>query len=256
MPVAKPRLAYAANRGIGLRGLEMLLAAGWRPVVLLVPGGADATGCAEEMRRLLPDVPVLEGRDFRDDGGVRLLRSLALDVLLSVHFPYIVPREVLELSRIGCFNLHPAYLPWNRGWHTPSWTILERTRPGATLHWMAEGMDEGDIVVRRELDVRPEDTAHTLYQRILAVEEDVLQAAIPLLCGGRPPRLRQEQGGTRHVKADLETVRRLDLSEERKVGEMLDLLRALTTSRADEAAYFEHDGVRYCVRVDIRPQDP
>ena len=120
--MSKLRLAYAANRVIGQRGLEILLDAGWCPTVLLVPSGATEEP-VKRMRDMLPDIPVIEGSAFRSPGSIAKLRDLELDIFLSVHFPYIIPSEVLELPRIGTFSLQPAYLPDNRGWHTPTWDL-------------------------------------------------------------------------------------------------------------------------------------
>ncbi len=248
-----PRLVYAANRKIGLRCLKILLEFGWRPVALLTASGKRAE-CAEEMAELLKGVPLLRGKSFREPEGIQMLRSLEPDYLLSVHFPYIVPSEVLVIPKIGALNLHPAYLPYNRGWHTPSWAILEGTPYGATLHWMDEGLDTGPIALRRRLQVRPSDTAHTLYQRVLDLEEELFREAVPLMAARSLPRIPQEAEGTEHAISDLERVQRLDLERRCSMGELLTLLRALTTNRWSEAAYFTVDGVRYRVRVEIKEE--
>jgi methionyl-tRNA formyltransferase len=225
-----------------------------KPHALLVADGARAD-YAEEMRRLVPDVPVLRGKEFRLPSGIDLLRSLDLDYFLSVHFPYIITQEVLDIPRIGTLNLHPAYLPYNRGWHTPSWAILEGTPYGATLHWVDEGIDTGDIALQRRIHVLPDDTAHTLYQRVLVLEEQLLCEALPLLAARSVPRITQEPGGTAHIKQDLQSMQSLDPTTRIEVGEFLKLLRALTTSDWNEAAYFDVDGFRFRVRVELARQD-
>jgi methionyl-tRNA formyltransferase len=251
--MAEPRLVYAANRRIGAACLRALLDAGWPPVALVVAAGRSAE-CSDEIRALLPEVPVFAGKEFREPGGVQALRELEADYLVSVHFPYIIPPEVLDLARIGTLNLHPAYLPYNRGWHTPSWAILDGTPYGGTLHWVDEGLDTGQIALQRRVDVRPNDTANGLYQRVLAAEEELFIEAIPLMRERRLPRLPQPSGGSAHVKADLTAVRRLDLEAVQPVEETLRRLRALTTNSWEEAAYFEVDGRRYAVRVELREE--
>ena len=249
----KPRLAYAANRRLGVRGLDLLLERGWEPVALLLAEGRSESH-ADEMAERLPNVPVLRGQSFRTDDGLARLRSLELDYLLSVHFPYLIPRKVLELPRVGILNLHPAYLPHNRGWHTPSWAILEGTPYGATLHWVSEGVDTGDIALRKPIEVKPDETAHRLYQRVLGLEEDLLSQALPLLESESLPRVAPERGGARHRRAELAAAQALDLDERCPIGEVIDRMRALTTDRWDEAAYFEKDGVRYRIQVEIQEE--
>ncbi len=250
-PVAdRPRLVYAGNRRIGIAGLRMLLELGWRPSALILPAGPAAEG-VEEMCALLPAVPVIE-RDALTHGEViRELRELAIDYLLSVHYPHKLSAEVVAIPDIGTLNLHPAWLPFNRGWHTPSWAILDRTPFGATLHWVDDGIDSGDIALRRALTVLPGDTAHGLYRRALRLEEELLREALPLMLERKLPRRPQESDGTTHAKRDLAAVQRLDLSRKAPIGEVLDRLRALTTNRPEEAAYFELMGRRYRVRIEI-----
>jgi len=246
-----PRLAYAGNRKIGVEGLRLLLARGLTPVALLVADEAAFGEAPGQMEALLPGVPTLRGRAFREEAGARLLADLELDYLLSVHFPYRVPGPILALPRIGPLNLHPAWLPYNRGWHTPSWAIYEGTPYGASLHWMSEEVDAGDLALCRRVEVRPDDTADRLYQRVLTAELGLLAEAIPRLILGTLPREPQTGPGTVHRRQDLAAIQRLDLDQTRTVGETLTHLRALTTSRVDEAAWFEAAGRRYAVRVEI-----
>ena len=209
------------------------------------------------MSGLSPD-RVLVGRQFREPDGKELLESLDLDYIIGVHFPYIVPDEVLQIPRIGVLNLHPALLPYNRGWHTPSWAILDGTPIGATLHFMDSGLDTGDIVTQMELEVRPEDTAHSLYGRLVELEVELFRSAWPLLASGNPPRHPQSaEEGSGHNRADLasDSIRRLDLDEVKPVKEVLRTIRALTTNNEAEAAYFEVGGRRYRVQVSITAED-
>lgn len=249
-----PRLIYAGNRKIGLRCLEILLEFGWKPVALLVAAGKYAEH-SDDMINLVNEVPLFRGKSFREAESIDALKSLKPAYLLSVHFPYIIPKEVLEIPRIGALNLHPAYLPYNRGWHTPTWAILNGTPYGATLHWIDEGIDTGPIALRRPLEIFPSDTAHSLYQRVLALEEEVFREAIPLMASYRLPRIPQETNGTIHTKKDIEKIQKLDLQKQATIEELLTLLRALTTNKWSEAAYFIKNGVRYRVRIEIREED-
>ena len=249
--MAAPRIVFAGDREIAVDCLRFLTEQGVRPAALLVasPDRATHATTLRELCAHLDERHVLVGDAFRSDEGVELLASLGVDYVIGVHFPYLVPAEVLALPRVGAVNLHPALLPYNRGWHTPSWAILDGTPFGATLHFMDEGVDTGDIVLQRPVEVRPDDTAHTLYQRALAAELEVFREGWPLLASGDPPRSRQTGEGTVHRRGDLKNVQRLDLDDRLPVRDVLGRLRALTTSRVEEAAFFEVDGVRHHVQV-------
>lgn len=221
--------------------------------MLILPSGAAAE-CVEEMKRLVPEAQVLEQpAPLRTE---EMFRISGVDYMLSVHFPFKFPRAVLEVPAIGTLNLHPAWLPYNRGWHTPTWAIYEKTPYGATLHWVDEGLDSGDIALRRRIEVQPDDTAHTLYQRVLELEETLLREALPLMIEKRLPRIPQERHGSSHAKHEIAGIQMLELGRVVRVEDVIKQLRALTTNRRDEAAYFEVDGMRYRMRVEIVPEGP
>ena len=255
------RFAYAGDREIAVRVLDWLLAQGVRPLLLLVPAPERQSHAEALVARcpFLPPERVLRGAEFQQPHGLELLRGLELDYVFGVHFPLLIPEVALAIPRHGVLNLHPAYLPYNRGWHTPSWALMDETPIGATLHFMDTGVDTGDIVHQRELAVSPADTAHSLYQRLLELELRVFQEAWPDLVAESYARRRQDpEAGTVHRKRDLlaDRVRRVDLDQPVRAGDLLLRLRALTTSHPDEAAYYEAAGRRYRIRVSIEEETP
>jgi methionyl-tRNA formyltransferase len=253
------RIAYAVgDRELAVRVFSFLLDEGVLPEALLVPArdGAHVPAIIRSCGYLAED-RILEGKSYASDEGLDLLRSLDLDYVVCVRFPYIVPPPVLEIPRVGVTNMHPALLPANRGWHTPTWAILDRTPYGGTLHFMTAGLDEGDVIHQKELQVLPSDTADSLYRRVQALELEIFREAWPWLASGSPPRTPQDEArATFHRSKDLFTpeVQGIDLDERVRAGDLLDRLRALTTNRIDEAAYFEADGTRYRVQVRIEPE--
>lgn len=245
------RFAFAGDRDIAVRVLDFILQKGERPLALLVPEGASHAYELKQLLRDEGDIPVFHGRSFEEK--LAELRGLQLDYIIAIHFPHLIPPEVLQMPRVGAVNLHPAYLPFNRGWHTPSWAILDETPVGATLHFMDEGLDTGDIIRQKRIDVRPHDTADSLYRRLKDLEFDVFREAWPELVSGSPTRSAQKGEGTSHSKKDLfrPDVQQIDLDASMRAGDLLRKLRALTTNRPDEAAYFEQNGTRFRIRVEI-----
>jgi methionyl-tRNA formyltransferase len=245
----KKRIVYAANREIGIQALEILIKHGIIPAILLASNSDYYEG--RTVSKYLTGVPMICGKEFRKPEVVKLIKDMSIDYIVSVHFPYIIPSEILSIPRKGTLNLHPAYLPYNRGWNTPTWAILDQTPYGATLHWMDEGIDSGDIALQKKLEILPEDTAHSLYQRVLALELEVFNEAIPLLLRDELPRIPQIGHGSSYRKADLLRIQKLELDESYTVREIINKLRALTTNNINEVAYFETDGIRYFVTVEI-----
>ncbi len=251
------KYAFAGDRDIAVQVLQFLLDQGHSPAALIL-SEPDQASHAMELRGLVPGLPdkaIITGTDVSSPRTVELLRGLGLDFIFGIHFPHLISGDLLRIPRHGFLNLHPAFLPYNRGWHTPSWAILDQTPYGATLHAMSEALDAGDIIHQKPLQIRPDDTADTLYARVKALELEVFMEAWPLLLTRTHERRVQQPGmGTSHRKKDLshESIARIRLDEKTTAGALIDRLRALTTNHPDEAAWFEKDGHRYRIQVSIR----
>jgi methionyl-tRNA formyltransferase len=255
------RIAFAGDRDIAVWVLDFLFSQDIRPLALLVPSEARGSHVVDLRQRcsFLSTQAVLVGTQFREAEGIRRLRSLELDYIIGVHFPYIVPQSVLDVSGIGFLNLHPAYLPSNRGWHTASWAILDETIAGATLHFMDAGLDTGDIVHQKKIPIALDDTADSLYKKLKQLELETFKEAWPRLVSRQVPRVSQHSlAGTFHRSRDLvqPAVQRIDLDERTTGRVLLNKLRALTTNNVGEAAYFEVGGQRFAVQLRISAIHP
>ena len=256
----KPRYVFAGDRNIAVSVLQFLLAQDAQPLALIVPDagtGTHGTDLIDMCPFLGPD-QILFGNNFCEPQGQALLQALNLDYVISIHFASIFPTSVLEIPRLGVLNLHPAYLPYTRGWHTPSWAILDQSKYGATLHFMDSGINTGDIIHQKEIQVFDGDTANAIYSRVKSTELEVFQEAWPDLVDGTFTRTPQPtENGIVHKRKDLfcKEVQYLDLDEVVETGELLRRLRGLTTNCIEEAAYFEINGRRYRVQIEIDEQE-
>ncbi len=245
---------YAGDRDISVEVLKFLTEQDFKPSALLISEKSKASHADEliKLSGLSPDY-IFEGKSFSQGDNIAKLKSIGATYIIGIHFPYIIPQEVLDIPSIGFLNLHPAYLPYNKGWHTPSWAILDDTPYGATLHFMSMELDCGDIIHQKLLKINPEDTAHTLYQRVKSLEVEVFKEAFPLLLN-TPARIKQKGEGTIHYKKELSAIQELPINDEMKVSDLLKRLKALTTSKTSEAAYFIHEGRKYFVQVTVTPE--
>lgn len=248
-------IAYAGDRETAVDILRFIMNEGVEPKALLVPSEKRASHDQEliDLCGHLEVSRILKGDEFRRDEGIKKLETLDLDYIISVHFPYIYPRSVLDIPEHGVINLHPAYLPFNRGWHTPTWAIYDDTPYGATLHFMNEDVDEGDIIDRVEVVKRPDDTANDLYQKALKVEKGLFKKCWNDLVSFDYTRIPQDpEKGTKHSKDDINDIQKIDLAETVVAEEFIKKLRALTTDRISEAAYFKKDEKYYHVQINVK----
>lgn len=250
------KYAFAGDRKISCNILQFLIQKGYKPSALFV-SNHKGTSHAQELMELanLDSELVFHGNTFKKSSSIAKMQSLDLDYIFGIHFPYIIPKAILDLPSIGFVNLHPAYLPFNKGWNTPSWAILDKTPYGATLHYMNENIDAGDIIHQKQLDVLPFDTADSLYQRVLKLEEEVFYEAFESLKSLDPPRRKQTQKGTKYSKSDLNKVKEIDLDTEQYPSQLIDNLRALTTNNISEAAFFVKDGHKFGIQVKLFKMD-
>lgn len=250
----QPVIVYGGDREISVRVLRFILNQGLKPVALMIPDDNKATHAQEliTLCHYLDSSRILKGAQFRTEDGKSLLKRLYPDYILCIHFPYVIPKEVLGISKRGVINLHPAYLPYNRRWHTPSWAIWEGTPYGATLHFMDEGIDTGDIIHQKRIEILPNDTADTLYKRAMKLELQVFKEAWPSIVYGTYTRKPQPlEEGSSHRKTDIRAMQFVDINKQIKAGDLIRLLRALTTSDIKESAYFEANGKLYRMQLHI-----
>jgi len=183
---------------------------------------------------------------------LRVVEEAEPDYLVSCGYRHIVPESVLEVPTEGCLNLHPSYLPYNRGANPNVWSIVERTPAGVTLHYMDPGIDTGAIIARERVETDFSDTGKDLYERLEDAQVDLFREAWPAVEAGEvSPTPQDETAGTYHRTAEFEDLCELDPDDEVTVKAFLNRLRALTFPPYDNAE-IEVDGTTYYVDVDVR----
>ena len=247
------KYGFAGDRLISVNLLSFLIDEGYKPSFLIVNETKDSSH-----REELISLSGLTDRDIYDidfiNKNYSILADYDTDYIFGIHFPYIISKPLLSIPKVGFLNLHPAFLPYNKGWHTPSWAILDKTKYGATLHFMSNELDAGDIITQTEIEVKPSLTANELYQSVLEVEEQLFKDTFTNLLTLKPTRTKQVKEGTSYNKKDLAKVQEIDLNEKIFASDLIDKLRALTTNNIDEAAYFIVDEKKYRVQVSIVPE--
>jgi methionyl-tRNA formyltransferase len=118
---------------------------------------------------------------------------------------------------------------------------------------MSEDVDAGDIVDQVEVIVDDIDTADSLYQKLKSAERQLFRRNIDQIASGRVPRQPQIGEGSFRRRAELfdPAIQKIDLDETLRVGDLLKRLRALTSSKREEAAYFISGGKRVRVRIEL-----
>lgn len=224
------RVLFLGNGWIGTRVATCLSAQGDEIVgAVLHPTARRSHGDALLEALALPPERIVDGARLREPDVLATLAGFGAEIGVSAMFGHILRRDLLDLLPAGCVNLHPSYLPYNRGAHPNVWSIVEGTPAGATLHWVDEGVDTGDIIAQRAVPVDPADTGETLYRKLERACVTVFDEAWPLVRAGCAPRRPQPRdAGTTHRVADLARLDEIDLDRRYTARELIDLLRART----------------------------
>ncbi len=246
------RYAFAGDREISCNILKFIMAKGYRPLALFV-SDFDKASHDKELIAIsgLGNDFIFRGNNFKEENSIEILSLLELDYIFGIHYPYIIPKIILDIPKIGFINLHPAFLPFNKGWHTPTWAIIEGSPFGATLHFMEEALDEGDIIHQKEIEIYPIDTANSLYKRVLKLEEEVFMESFDSICQLKPNRIKQIQRGSSHQKKELKAIQELDVSEKLNCIDFINRVRSLTTNNQNESVYFFLDGKKIGMQINL-----
>lgn len=182
---------------------------------------------------------------------LRIIKNVEPDYIISCGYQHIVPESILTIPTKGCLNLHPAYLPYNRGANPNVWSIIEGTPAGVTLHYMDPGIDTGDIVARRKVETAFSDSGKDLHKRLEDAQLELFQDVWSDILSDNISVVEQDENqGTYHQTSEFETLCELNPDEEVRVKEFLDRLRALTFPPYNNAK-IEIDDETYYVEVDI-----
>ena len=121
--------------------------------------------------------------------------ALNADLGVLAFVTKIIPPAVIDAPRLGTLCFHPSLLPKYRGGSALAWQIVRgETRGGYTVFWTDAGIDTGPILLQREIEIGPDDSAGSLYyQRIFQPGIDLVLESVALIDAGRAPRLPQDE---------------------------------------------------------------
>jgi methionyl-tRNA formyltransferase len=138
-------------------------------------------------------IPVYTNGNLKDPAIVGMLKNLNPDTIFSFYYRKLIPGEILRIPKIGAFNLHGSLLPRFRGRCPVNWVLIEgEAITGLTLHVMEEKADSGDIVAQRAIDIDFQDTAHSLFLKMVQEARVLMRETLPALAEGTFKRIPQE----------------------------------------------------------------
>ena len=156
-------------------------------------------------------LPVWQPERIRRPEAVEQLKELAPDVIVVVAFGQILSRQVLDIPRFGCVNVHASLLPKYRGAAPIQWAILDgETCTGVTTMLMDEGIDTGDMLEKMEVPIAPDETGGSLHDKLSHAGAELIRSTLRRLEAGTLVPEPQTEEGTCYARMLTKTMGDID----------------------------------------------
>jgi methionyl-tRNA formyltransferase len=138
-------------------------------------------------------MPILQPPRIKERQAIEEIRALMPHVIVVAAYGQILPRDVLEIPKIACLNLHASLLPrWRGAAPIQAAIVAGDPETGITVMYMNEGLDTGDIMLQNRTNILPTETGGSLHDRLANIASETLLAALRLLAEGNAPRIPQD----------------------------------------------------------------
>ena len=160
-------------------------------------------------------IPVYTPKRVKDPEFVHFLKSIPCDVIVVIAFGQILSREILTMPPYGCVNVHASLLPRWRGAAPMQWAIITGdTVTGVTTMQMDEGIDTGDMLLKKKVPIEADETDETLRAKMAPVGRDLLLETLAGLEAGTIRPKKQNDGDSTYAKLLTKELGRIDFTWE------------------------------------------
>ena len=161
-----------------------------------------------------------------DEAFVDELRKLDPDVIVVVAFGQILKNNILTLPKYGCINVHASLLPKYRGASPIQWAVINGEKEtGVTIMHMDAGIDTGDMILQKKIDLAPDETAGSLFDRLTEISGPTLLEALKRLEDGTAVSIPQNNDEATYVSMLKKSMGKLNFNH--SAEELERLIRGL-----------------------------
>lgn len=192
------KIVFMGTPEFAVPSLEALLAEGYSVTGVVTqpdrPQGRKKvlTPTPVKEAALVHGLPVLQPQRMRSAEAIAQISELQPDLIVTAAYGQILPKEVLDLPKFGCLNVHGSLLPKYRGGAPIQRSIINGEKEtGVTLMYMAEGLDTGDMIAKVVVPIEDEDTSGTMFEKLSVAGAKLLIEQLPLIINGTADRIPQ-----------------------------------------------------------------
>lgn len=235
------RLIVNGQQAFGKAALEKILEAGVDEVIAVYTAPDKEGRPVDPMKEaaLEHNIPLYQPASYKDQAVLDEMASLNADVMVMAYVIIFIPEAARETPKMGSICFHPSLLPLHRGPSSINWPIIGgATKTGYSWFYPTDGLDEGDILLQREVEIGPDDTLGDVYfKKIFPAAVDSVLEVLDAFRTGDPPRSTQDESNATYEswckKADAE----IDWS--RPAADVYNLIRG---TNPQPGAWSVHDG--------------
>jgi methionyl-tRNA formyltransferase len=194
------RILFMGSAGFACPCLEQLLASSRDEVVAVVtqpdrPKGRnlEVSPCPVKAYLGSRAIPVLNPEKVNTPESLAAIQVLRPDLIVVVAYGQLLKPSLLAIPPFGCINVHGSLLPKYRGAAPIQWAVANGDAvSGVTTMFMNEGMDTGDMILKREVVIEPGDTGGSFHDKLAKVGAALLGETVELIRAGKAPRIPQD----------------------------------------------------------------
>ncbi len=201
------KIVFMGTPDFAVGALDALLKAGHEVTAVVTKpdkeSGRDRKVQASPVKKYAQEhgLMIFQPTKIKAQESVIRLRQYEADIFVVAAYGQILSKEILEMPKYGCINIHASLLPKYRGAAPIQWAILNGDEvTGVTIMQMDEGLDTGDILAAKEVLIEQTDTGESLFDKLSAAGAELLVETLPLIEAGKISPVEQDEGKATHVK--------------------------------------------------------
>lgn len=201
------KIVYMGTPDFAVGPLERIIEAG-HEVILVVTQPDREKGRGKEVVfspvkecAVAHNIPVFQPEKIKKAEEVEFLKQYEADVFVVAAFGQILSKEILDMPRLGCVNIHASLLPKYRGAAPIQWAVIDgEEKTGVTIMHMDEGLDTGDILLQEEIILDAKETGESLFNRLAVLGSDTIVKALELMEKGELTPVPQDHDMSTYAK--------------------------------------------------------
>jgi UDP-4-amino-4-deoxy-L-arabinose formyltransferase/UDP-glucuronic acid dehydrogenase (UDP-4-keto-hexauronic acid decarboxylating) len=232
-----------AYHNMGLAGLEALARHGYDIAAVFAHENDPDENCwfgSVKNWAQQKNIAVYTTEEVNSPQWIAKITAINPDIIFSFYYRKMIGCEILDLPRMGAFNLHGSLLPAYRGRCPVNWVIINgEAQTGVTLHYMIDKPDAGDIVGQKAIAIELLDTAKTLYDKLCQAAKELLDELLPLIKSNQIPRRKQNLAAGSYYGGRRPEDGRIDWNK--SAAEIYNLIRGVTEPYPGAFALLDND---------------